>query len=143
MVYNNGLDDVELFSQWILVGATITLYDGNPVYPSMNTLWELAEKAGITYFGTSAGFITSCMKHGMKPGESYNFEKLRAIGSTGSPLTNDGFTWVYENVKKDLKLVSLWWYGCLYRICWRFPTFTNTCRRNPMHTTWGEGRSLG
>lgn len=90
----------------LLVGATITLYDGNPVYPSMNTLWELAEKAGITYFGTSAGFITSCMKHGMKPGESYNFEKLRAIGSTGSPLTNDGFTWVYENVKKDLKLVS-------------------------------------
>lgn len=90
----------------LLAGATITLYDGNPVYPSMNNLWDLVEESGVTFFGTSAGYITSSMKNEMKPIDTHDLSKLRGIGSTGSPLTEDGFKWVYENVKKDLRLVS-------------------------------------
>ncbi|AEH47609.1 acetoacetate--CoA ligase [Parageobacillus thermoglucosidasius] len=90
----------------LLVGAAVVLYDGSPTYPDGNALWELAEKARITHFGTSAAFINICMKHGIKPKESYDFSGLEAVLSTGSPLTAEGFLWVYENVKDDICLVS-------------------------------------
>ncbi|KYD30420.1 Acetoacetyl-CoA synthetase [Parageobacillus toebii] len=90
----------------LLVGATVVLYDGSPTYPDGNVLWELAEKARITHFGTSAAFINVCMKLGIKPKESYDFSNLEAVLSTGSPLTAEGFAWVYENVKDDICLVS-------------------------------------
>lgn len=90
----------------LLVGATVVLYDGSPTYPDGNALWELAEKARITHFGTSAAFINICMKLGVKPKESYDFSDLEAVLSTGSPLTAEGFLWVYENVKDDVCLVS-------------------------------------
>jgi acetoacetyl-CoA synthetase len=90
----------------LLVGATVVLYDGSPTYPDGNVLWELAEKARVTHFGTSAAFINICMKLGIKPKESYDFSELEAVLSTGSPLTAEGFLWVYENVKGDICLVS-------------------------------------
>ncbi|GMN99092.1 acetoacetate--CoA ligase [Parageobacillus thermoglucosidasius] len=90
----------------LLVGAAVVLYDGSPTYPDGNALWELAEKARITHFGTSAAFINICMKHGIKPKELYDFSGLEAVLSTGSPLTAEGFLWVYENVKDDICLVS-------------------------------------
>ena len=90
----------------LLTGATSLLYDGSPSYPDLNTLWSFAEKTGMTFFGTSAGYITSCMKAGVEPGKTYDLSKLRAIGSTGSPLPPEGFQWVYEHVKKDLWLAS-------------------------------------
>lgn len=90
----------------LLVGTTILLYDGNPGYPDMGVLWKLAQESGITCFGTSAGYITACMKAGIEPGQTYDLSKLRAIGSTGSPLPTEGFQWVYEHVKKDIWLVS-------------------------------------
>ncbi|MED4905677.1 acetoacetate--CoA ligase [Parageobacillus thermoglucosidasius] len=90
----------------LLVGAAVVLYDGSPTYPDGNALWELAEKARITHFGTSAAFINICMKHRIKPKESYDFSGLEAVLSTGSPLTAEGFLWVYENVKDDICLVS-------------------------------------
>jgi acetoacetyl-CoA synthetase len=90
----------------LLVGATVVLYDGSPTYPDGNVLWELAEKARVTHFGTSAAFINICMKLGIKPKESYDFSDLEAVLSTGSPLTAEGFLWVYENVKGDICLVS-------------------------------------
>lgn len=90
----------------LLVGATVVLYDGSPTYPDGNVLWELAEKARVTHFGTSAAFINICMKLGIKPKESYDFSDLEAVLSTGSPLTAEGFLWVYENVKSDICLVS-------------------------------------
>ena len=90
----------------MLAGGTVVLYDGSPAYPNMNVLWDFAEEAGITFFGTSAAFLNICMKSGIKPNESNQFSKLKALYSTGSPLTVEGFTWVYENVKKDLWLVS-------------------------------------
>jgi acetoacetyl-CoA synthetase len=90
----------------LLVGAAVVLYDGSPTYPDGNVLWELAEKARITHFGTSAAFINVCMKLGIKPKELYDFSDLQAVLSTGSPLTTEGFAWVYENVKDDICLVS-------------------------------------
>jgi acetoacetyl-CoA synthetase len=90
----------------LLLGTTILLYDGNPAYPDMRVLWKLAEESGMTFFGTSAGYITACMKAGLEPGQTYDLSRLRALGSTGSPLPAEGFQWVYEHVKKDIWLVS-------------------------------------
>lgn len=90
----------------LLAGATILLYDGNPGYPNYETLWKFAESSRMTVFGTSASFITSCMKSGIKPGEQFDLSYLKAIGSTGSPLPVSGFEWVYNHVKKDLWLFS-------------------------------------
>ncbi|MGG3468505.1 acetoacetate--CoA ligase [Neobacillus pocheonensis] len=90
----------------LLTGATAVLYDGSPSYPGMDVLWNLIEEAGITFFGTSAAFLNACMKSGIKPKETINFTSLKAICSTGSPLTIEGFTWVYEHVKEDVWLVS-------------------------------------
>ncbi|ADG05745.1 acetoacetate--CoA ligase [Kyrpidia tusciae] len=90
----------------LLAGSTILLYDGSPGYPDLNVLWEFAEKTGMTVFGTSAGYLTSCMKAGVEPGRDYDLSRLVSIGSTGSPLPPEGFEWVYEHVKKDLWLAS-------------------------------------
>jgi acetoacetyl-CoA synthetase len=82
------------------------LYDGNPGHPTLDTLWQLAERAGITTFGTSASFIASCMKAGVVPGRGRDLSKLTALGSTGSPLSPEGFAWVYEQLGADTWLFS-------------------------------------
>ncbi len=91
----------------LLVGTTVLLYDGSPAYPNMNALWEYAEKSGMTFFGTSAGFILACMKAEVEPGKTFDLSKLRGLGSTGSPLPPEGFQWIYEHIKKDLWLASV------------------------------------
>lgn len=91
----------------LLTGTTILLYDGSPAYPDMNRLWEFAEQTSMTFFGTSAGFILSCMKAGITPGSTYNLDKLRGLGSTGSPLPPEGFQWIYEQIKADIWLASV------------------------------------
>src|SRR5579885_1792257 len=91
----------------LLNGTTILLYDGSPAYPDMNRLWKFAEEAGTTIFGTSAGFILSCMKAGIEPGKTFRLDKLRALGSTGSPLPPEGFQWVYDHIRRDLWLASV------------------------------------
>jgi len=91
----------------LLAGATIILYDGSPAYPNMNALFALAEASGMTYFGTSAAFISACMKAGLRPNQRFDLSRIRALGSTGSPLTAEGFAWVYENVNQTLALESL------------------------------------
>ncbi|MBB5323104.1 acetoacetyl-CoA synthetase [Anoxybacillus tepidamans] len=90
----------------LLVGATVVLYDGSPTFPDAHVLWELAEEANITHFGTSAAFINVCMKQGIQPKDKYDLSRLQAVLSTGSPLTTEGFVWVYEHVKEDVWLVS-------------------------------------
>ena len=91
----------------LLVGATVLQYDGSPAYPDIGTLWKFAEDTGMTFFGTSAAYIASCMKAGIEPGKTYDLSKLRAIGSTGSPLPPEGFKWIYDHVKRDLWLASV------------------------------------
>ena len=96
-----------LLTGGLLVGATLLLYDGSPAYPDMGALWQFAADAGMTIFGTSAGYITACMKAGVEPGRDYDLSKLHTIGSTGSPLPPEGFQWIYEHVKHDLWLASV------------------------------------
>ena len=90
----------------LLAGSTVLTYDGNPGYPDMNVLWEFAGETGMTCFGTSAGYLTSCMKAGIEPGRDHDLSALESIGSTGSPLPPEGFDWVYKNVKDDEWLFS-------------------------------------
>jgi acetoacetyl-CoA synthetase len=90
----------------LITGATVVLYDGSPAYPSMEVLWELAQDAKITDFGTSAPYLINSMKQKVRPSEKYDLSSIGSINSTGAPLTEDGFRWVYENVKKDLWLGS-------------------------------------
>jgi acetoacetyl-CoA synthetase len=91
----------------LLVNTTVLLYDGSPAYPNLDTLWKFAQDSGMTLFGTSAGYISSCMKADIEPGKTYDLSKLHTIGSTGSPLSPEGFHWVYEHVKRDLWLASI------------------------------------
>ncbi|WP_246041748.1 acetoacetate--CoA ligase [Robertmurraya kyonggiensis] len=90
----------------LLNGSTILLFDGNPGYPNLDTLWKFAEETKMTVFGTSASFILSCINSKITPAH-FDLSHLRAIGSTGSPLPPEGFAWVYEHVKKDLWLTSV------------------------------------
>jgi acetoacetyl-CoA synthetase len=86
--------------------AAIVLYDGSPGHPDLGVLWELAERTGMTCLGTSASFLTSCEKAGLRPGSEHDLSRLRSIGSTGSPLPQEGFRWVYDQVKPDVWLFS-------------------------------------
>ncbi len=90
----------------LLTPASIVLYDGNPGTPDLGVLWDLAEETGITIFGTSASYIASCMKGGVHPAEGRDLSKLHAVGSTGSPLSPEGFAWVYDELGKDTWLFS-------------------------------------
>jgi acetoacetyl-CoA synthetase len=90
----------------LLTRAAIVLYDGNPGHPDMGGLWDLAERAGVTMFGTSASYIAACMKAGVEPGAGRDLRRLKAIGSTGSPLSPEGFGWIYEHLGSDTWLFS-------------------------------------
>jgi acetoacetyl-CoA synthetase len=90
----------------LLTRAAIVLYDGNPGHPDMGVLWDLAERAGVTLFGTSASYIAACMKAGIEPGAGRDLSSLGAVGSTGSPLSPEGFDWIYEQLGADTWLFS-------------------------------------
>ncbi|MDQ4041533.1 MAG: acetoacetate--CoA ligase, partial [Actinomycetota bacterium] len=90
----------------LLTGATIVLYDGSPGHPDMGVLWRFAQDAGLTCFGTSASYVAACMKAQIAPGREYDLSALRSIGSTGSPLSPEGFDWIYDDVCDDVWLFS-------------------------------------
>ncbi|HEY4829148.1 MAG TPA: acetoacetate--CoA ligase, partial [Solirubrobacteraceae bacterium] len=90
----------------LLSEASIVLYDGNPGYPSLGRLWDLAADSGMTCFGTSAAFIAACMKDGVRPAEGRDLSALKAVGSTGSPLSPESFGWIYEQLPADTWLFS-------------------------------------
>ncbi|MET0973033.1 MAG: acetoacetate--CoA ligase, partial [Thermoleophilaceae bacterium] len=90
----------------LLTDAAIVLYDGSPGHPDMGVLWDLADRAGITTFGTSAAYIAACTKAGVEPAAGRDLSRLRAVGSTGSPLSPEGFRWIYEHVGSDTWLFS-------------------------------------
>jgi acetoacetyl-CoA synthetase len=90
----------------LLTDASIVLFDGNPGHPSLDVLWDLAAESRMTTFGTSAAFIASCMKGGVKPAQGRDLSALRAVGSTGSPLSPEGFRWIYDELGSDTWLFS-------------------------------------
>jgi acetoacetyl-CoA synthetase len=90
----------------LLTEAAIVLYDGDPATPDLGRLWALAESAQITTFGTSAAFINACLKAGLEPARGRDLSRLRAVGSTGSPLAADGFRWVYDQLGAGTWLFS-------------------------------------
>jgi acetoacetyl-CoA synthetase len=90
----------------LLTEAAIVLYDGSPAHPDLGALWSLAERTGMTCMGLSAGLLSACEKAGVEPGRDFELSALRSIGSTGSPLAPESFTWVYEHVKRDVWLFS-------------------------------------
>jgi len=89
------------------VGATVILYDGNPFQPGPEALWKMTENEKITVFGTSAGYIAALMNSGIRPKEKFDLSSLRALLSTGSPLSMEGFDFIYDEIKKDLQLASI------------------------------------
>jgi len=91
----------------LAVGATLVLFDGNPFHPHPGALWEMAQDEKITVFGTSAGYIAALINAGVKPGKTYDLAPLRAVLSTGSPLSIEGFEFIYDEVKADLQLASI------------------------------------
>ncbi|HTY20209.1 MAG TPA: acetoacetate--CoA ligase [Geobacteraceae bacterium] len=91
----------------LAVGATLVLYDGHPFHPAPDALWRLAEKVGITVFGTSARYLALLEKSGARPRNEYDLSRLRALLSTGSPLPAEGFRYVYREIKRDLQLASI------------------------------------
>ena len=88
-------------------GATLLLYDGSPFYPSGNALFDLADAEKMTYFGTSAKFIDSVRKAGLRPLSTHDLSTVRTISSTGSPLSPEDFRFVYEGIKRDVHLASI------------------------------------
>ncbi len=96
----------------LLVGSTIVMFDGNPAPPTddgepdVALLWHLAERLGITYFGTSAPFLLQCRKAGIRPRDFADLSAVRGIGSTGAPLPAEGFRWVHDTVSDSAQLGS-------------------------------------
>lgn len=91
----------------LLHHATLVIYEGNPSYPDLGTLWSFAAEVGISHFGTSAAYLTTCMKSELSPGNLYDLSSMRSIGSTGSPLPPEAFDWVYRSVKSNVWLCSM------------------------------------
>ncbi|GIH22116.1 acetoacetyl-CoA synthetase [Acrocarpospora phusangensis] len=87
----------------LLVGSTVVLYDGSAAHPATDALWNVTAEEGVTYFGTGAPYIVASMKAGVKP---HGLDRLRGLGSTGSPLPPEGFAYVYSHVKPDVQLGS-------------------------------------
>ncbi|TPJ41520.1 acetoacetate--CoA ligase [Mesorhizobium sp. B2-5-13] len=88
-------------------GATLLLYDGSPFHPDGNVLFDFADAEKMTFFGTSAKFIDSVRKAGLKPIRSHDLSTVRAISSTGSPLSPEDFRFVYDGIKRDVHLASV------------------------------------
>lgn len=91
---------------WMLTslatGNTLILYDGNPNYPDPGAMWKLIQDEKVTMFGTSASYINFIRSQGLKPGKDYDLSSLKEIWQTGSPLSPEGFEYVYQEIKKDL-----------------------------------------
>lgn len=91
----------------LAVGATIVLYDGNPNYPDWGAMWKLAQDEKVTILGCSASYLNYLRSVGANPGRNYDLASLREISQTGSPLSREGFEWVYREIKHDLHFNSI------------------------------------
>lgn len=91
----------------LMLGASVVLIDGSPVYPDNESIWKKIEEEGLTIFGTSPKYLSSIEKSGLIPKDKFDLSKLQTILSTGSPLNEENFNWVYSNVKSDIQLSSI------------------------------------
>ena len=96
-----------LWVSTLMLGCTAIQFDGNPGYPDLSTLWRLAERERMTFFGVSPAFIGLNMKNGVAPRRQFDLSSIRTVGSTGSPLTEEAYHWVYREVGEDLLLASI------------------------------------
>ena len=119
------------------LGASIVLYDGSPSEPDLHALWRLAERAGITYLGTSAPFVHASMKRHVVPRAVGPLERLRAIGSTGAPLSDAGFDWIYDQLGPDV------WLGSISGGTDLCTAFVGSCPTLPVYAGELQCRMLG
>ena len=91
----------------LMVGATVLLYDGSPLKPKTDILFDLAEQEGMTIFGTSAKYLAMAEKEGLTPRTTHDLSSLRTVLSTGSPLAPESYDWVYGQIGDDLQLSSI------------------------------------
>ncbi|MEQ6250867.1 acetoacetate--CoA ligase [Sulfitobacter sp. HNIBRBA3233] len=96
-------------AQWMALGqgATVALYDGAPNHPDMLAVWRFVAREKLTFFGAGAAFFSGCLKAGVSPREAVDLSALRSLGSTGSPLSSDGYDWIYSQVKQDVWLAPI------------------------------------
>ncbi|NND35445.1 MAG: acetoacetate--CoA ligase [Saprospiraceae bacterium] len=121
----------------MLVGATPVLFDGSPAHPDLSALWNITSRLPIHHFGTSAPYLTALMKSGIRPGELFNLNALRSIGSTGAPLPPEVFDWIYQSVKNDLWLCSM---SGGTDVC---TAFVGGCPEKPVYRGKIQCRALG
>lgn len=121
----------------LLHGATPVLYNGSPSFPTLDSLWELMDKAQVAFMGGSAPYFSSCLKAGLEPRSGHALRRLRGIGSTGSPLSADAFEWVYSSVKEDVWLASM---SGGTDVC---TAFVGGCPTLPVYSGEIQCRSLG
>ncbi|MHC5003133.1 MAG: acetoacetate--CoA ligase, partial [Planctomycetota bacterium] len=132
------------------VGATIALYDGSPFHPDPTALWRLAEDERLTVFGTSASYLAALEKSGTRPREQFDLASLQTILSTGSPLSDESFDYVYRDIKADLCLGSISGgtdlNGCFVGACPTQPVYRGeiqcACLGMDVHAWDEDGRDL-
>ncbi|WP_313818624.1 acetoacetate--CoA ligase [Cupriavidus sp.] len=121
LAFHNNLGPDDVFhwyssSGWImwnaqvaglLLGTTVALYDGNPAWPDAGVLWRFVDAARVTMFGAGAAFFTHCMKAGLEPAAFADVSRLRGLGSTGSPLPEEAYAWIYRHVRSDIWLAPM------------------------------------
>lgn len=88
-------------------GARLVLYDGNPSWPDVSAIWQVLEQEKVTVFGLSASYIHALLNQGFQPAEAADLSALREISQTGSALSEEGFSYVYSNIKEDLFFNSI------------------------------------
>ncbi|MGO8959943.1 MAG: acetoacetate--CoA ligase [Streptosporangiaceae bacterium] len=124
----------------LLVGATVVLYDGSAVHPDTGALWRLAARTGVTYAGTGASYLLTCMKEGIRPAAEHDLSALRGVGSTGSPLPPEGFRWVYQELVTGSKELILGSFSGGTDLC---TGFVGPCPLLPVRAGIISGRCLG
>jgi acetoacetyl-CoA synthetase len=121
----------------LALGVPLILYDGSPAHPDLGALWRLAGETGMTYLGTSAPFVHACMKAGLEPRAIADLAALRSVGSTGAPLSPEGFAWLSRAVGPDL------WIGSISGGTDVCTAFVGSCPLLPVHAGEIQARSLG
>ena len=121
----------------IAIKATVVLYEGSPFHPGPERLWQMAAEEKLNLFGTSAKYIDAVRKSGYRPCDEVDLSPLQQICSTGSPLTSDGFDFVYEAIKPDVQLASISG-GTDLISC-----FVLGCPNLPVHAGEIQARGLG